>query len=327
VREADLEDMPTVLVTGNAGFIGSHLTERLLALGHTVIGFDNFDPFYDPAIKRKNLAAVAAHARFSFVEGDLRRNDQVEALFAGRRVDRIFHGAARAGVRPSLKDPLLYEEVNVRGTLHLLEAAVRHGVGNFVFASSSSVYGEQKKVPFSEADPVDHPISPYAATKKACELMCFTYHHLYRLPVTCLRFFTVYGPRQRPEMAIHAFTRAIARGEPLALFGDGSARRDFTYIDDIIAGVIAALDRPHPYEIINLGESQTIALRDLIARLERLIGRPAIIRSLPAEPGDVPITFADVTKAKALLDYEPSTSIERGLERFVAWHRAETAAG
>src|SRR5574341_397979 len=264
--------MPTVLVTGNAGFIGSHLSERLLALGHTVIGFDNFDPFYDPAIKRKNLAVVASHPRFTVVEGDLRRRDQVEALFVGRR------------------------------TLHLLEAAVSHAVGNFVFASSSSVYGEQKKVPFSETDPVDHPISPYAATKKACELMCFTYHHLYRLPVTCLRFFTVYGPRQRPEMAIHAFTRAITRGEPLKLFGDGSARRDFTYIDDIIAGVLAALDRPHPYEIVNLGESQTIAVRDLIARLEQLIGKPATVHALPAEPGDVPMTYADVTKAKAVLD-------------------------
>ncbi|HET8760368.1 MAG TPA: NAD-dependent epimerase/dehydratase family protein [Nitrospiria bacterium] len=317
--------MPTVLVTGNAGFIGSHLTERLLALGHSVVGFDNFDPFYDPAIKRKNLAIVTSHPHFTFVEGDLRRREQVDALFAGCRIDRIFHGAARAGVRPSLKDPLLYEEVNVRGTLHLLEAATRHRVDNFVFASSSSVYGEQKKVPFSETDPVDHPISPYAATKKACELMCFTYHHLYSLPTTCLRFFTVYGPRQRPEMAIHAFTRAIERGEPLKLFGDGSARRDFTYIDDIIAGVTAALDRPHPYEVINLGESQTIALRDLIARLEQLLGKRANIQALPAEPGDVPITYADVSKARALLDYNPSTPVEDGLARFVAWYR--TTAG
>jgi UDP-glucuronate 4-epimerase len=316
--------MPTVLVTGNAGFIGSHLTERLLAAGHSVIGFDNFDPFYDPAIKRKNLAIVASHPRFTFVEGDLRRRDEVDGLFAGRRIDRIFHGAARAGVRPSLKDPLLYEDVNVRGTLHLLEAAVRHRVDNFVFASSSSVYGEQKKVPFSETDPVDHPISPYAATKKACELMCFTYHHLYRLPTTCLRFFTVYGPRQRPEMAIHAFTRAIARGEPLRLFGDGSARRDFTYIDDIIAGVTAALDRSHPYEVVNLGESQTIALRDLIARLERLLGKRANVQALPPEPGDVPVTFADVSKAKAVLDYTPSTPIDDGLARFVAWYRETT---
>ena len=318
--------MPTVLVTGNAGFIGSHLVERLLDQGYSVVGFDNLDPFYDPAIKRRNLATALAHPRFTFVEGDLRRRDQVDALFAGRRIDRVFHGAARAGVRPSLKDPLLYEEVNVRGTLHLLEAAVRHGVTNFVFASSSSVYGEQKKVPFSETDPVDAPISPYAATKKAGELMCYTYHHLYRLPVTCLRFFTVYGPRQRPEMAIHAFTRAIARGEPLSLFGDGSARRDFTYIDDIIAGVLAALDRPHPYEIINLGESQTIELRDLIRRLERIIGRSAVIKALPAEPGDVPLTYADVSKARAMLGYVPSTPVDAGLERFVAWYRTERAS-
>ncbi|MFZ5876755.1 MAG: NAD-dependent epimerase/dehydratase family protein [Nitrospirota bacterium] len=316
--------MPTVLVTGNAGFIGSHLTERLLALGHAVVGFDNFDPFYDPAIKRRNLSNVASHPKFTFIEGDLRRREDVDGLFVGRRIDRIFHGAARAGVRPSLKDPLLYEDVNVRGTLHVLEAAVKHQVGNFVFASSSSVYGEQKKVPFAETDPVDHPISPYAATKKACELMCFTYHHLYKLPVTCLRFFTVYGPRQRPEMAIHAFTRAIARGEPLKQFGDGSARRDFTFIDDIIAGVTAALDRPHPYEVINLGESQTIALRDVIARLERLLGKRANVQALPPEPGDVPVTYADVSKAKALLDYTPSTSIDDGLARFVAWYREAT---
>jgi len=318
--------MPTVLVTGNAGFIGSHLVERLLDQGYEVVGFDNLDPFYDPAIKRRNLATALAHPGFAFVEGDLRRRDQVDALFSGRRIDRVFHGAARAGVRPSLKDPLLYEEVNVRGTLHLLEAAVRHGVSNFVFASSSSVYGEQKKVPFAETDPVDGPISPYAATKKAGELMCYTYHHLYRLPVTCLRFFTVYGPRQRPEMAIHAFTRAIARGEPLSLYGDGSARRDFTYIDDIVAGVLAALDRPHPYEIINLGESQTIELRDLIRRLERVIGRPAVINTLPAQPGDVPITYADVNKARAMLGYVPSTTIDAGLERFVAWYRTERAS-
>lgn len=314
--------MPTVLVTGNAGFIGSHLVERLLDLGHSVVGFDNFDPFYDPAIKRRNLAAAQAHPRFEFIEGDLRRREQVDALFAGRRIDRVFHGAARAGVRPSLKDPLLYEEVNVRGTLHLLEAAVCHGVANFVFASSSSVYGEQKKVPFAETDPVDGPISPYAATKKAGELMCYTYHHLYRLPVTCLRFFTVYGPRQRPEMAIHAFTRAIERGEALALYGDGSARRDFTYIDDIIAGVLAALERPHPYEIFNLGESETIEVRELIRRLERIMGKKAIVDARPAEPGDVPVTFADVAKARAMLGYVPSTPIDVGLERFVAWYRA-----
>ncbi len=317
--------MPTVLVTGNAGFIGSHLVEKLLDQGHEVVGFDNFDPFYDPAVKRRNVAAVLAHPRFTLVEGDLRRREHVEALFAGRRINRIFHGAARAGVRPSLKDPLLYEEVNVRGTLHLLEAAVHHGVTNFVFASSSSVYGEQKKVPFSETDPVDNPISPYAATKKAGELMCYTHHHLYGLPITCLRFFTVYGPRQRPEMAIHAFTRAIAHGEPLSLYGDGSARRDFTYIDDIIAGVLAALERPHPYEIINLGESETIQVREVIARLERIIGKPAIVRTLPAEPGDVPMTYADVRKARALLGYVPSTPVDVGLKRFVEWYQSAQA--
>lgn len=318
--------MPTVLVTGNAGFIGSHVVERLLDRGDTVVGFDNFDPFYDPAIKRRNLATVQARPRFTFVEGDLRNRAQVDALFADRRIDYVFHAAARAGVRPSLKDPLLYEEVNVRGTLHLLEAAVRNRVANFVFASSSSVYGEQKKIPFSETDPVDNPISPYAATKKAGELICYTYHHLYGLPVTCLRFFTVYGPRQRPEMAIHAFTRAIARGESLVLYGDGSARRDFTYIDDIVAGVLSALDRAHPYEIINLGESRTIELKELIRLLERLLDKRAAVASHPHQPGDVPVTYADVSKARALLDYAPSTPIETGLQRFVEWYRMEHAA-
>ena len=317
--------MATVLVTGNAGFIGSHVVERLLARGDSVVGFDNFDPFYDPAIKRRNLAAVQGHPRFRFVEGDLRERAQVDALFSDRQIDRVFHAAARAGVRPSLKDPLLYEEVNVRGTIHLLEAAVRHRVANFVFASSSSVYGEQKKLPFSESDSVDNPISPYAATKKAGELICYTYHHLYGLPVTCLRFFTVYGPRQRPEMAIHAFTRAIARGEALVLYGDGSARRDFTYIDDIVVGVLAALDRVHPYEIINLGESRTIELKELILLLERLLDKRAAISAHPAQPGDVPVTYADVSKARALLDYVPSTSIEGGLQRFVEWYRMEAA--
>jgi len=318
--------MATVLVTGNAGFIGSHVVERLLDRGDAVVGFDNFDPFYDPAIKRRNLATVQGHPRFTFVEGDLRDRGRVDALFADRRIDRVFHAAARAGVRPSLKDPLLYEDVNVRGTLHLLEAAVRHRIANFVFASSSSVYGEQKKTPFSETDPVDNPISPYAATKKAGELICYTYHHLYGLPVTCLRFFTVYGPRQRPEMAIHAFTRAIARGEPLVLYGDGGARRDFTYIDDIVAGVLAALDRVHPYEIINLGESRTIELKELIRLIERLLDKRAAISSQPAQPGDVPVTYADVSKARALLDYVPSTPIETGLQRFVEWYRMEHAA-
>ena len=316
--------MPTVLVTGNAGFIGSHLVERLLDQGHDVVGFDNLDPFYDPAIKRKNLAIAASHPNFTFVEGDLRRRDQVDALFAGRRIERIFHGAARAGVRPSLKDPLLYEEVNVRGTLHLLEAAARHRVDNFVFASSSSVYGEQKKVPFSETDPVDHPISPYAATKKACELMCFTYHHLYGLPVTCLRFFTVYGPRQRPDLAIHAFTRRLASGQAVPRFGDGSTERDYTYVADIVAGVVAAVQWVRQgqaaFEIVNLGGARTTRLDRLIELIAAALGVTPVVEPRPMQPGDVRRTCADVTKAARLLGYRPVTPVEEGIPRFVRWY-------
>jgi UDP-glucuronate 4-epimerase len=313
------------LVTGGAGFIGSHVVEALLARGERVVCVDNFDSFYDPAIKRANLRAVASHERFSLVEADIRDQGAMAGLFETHRVNRVFHAAARAGVRPSLADPLLYEDVNVRGTITLLEAVRRRPISVFVFASSSSVYGGLTTVPFSETAVVNRPISPYAATKLAGEVICHTYHHLYGLPITCLRFFTVYGPRQRPEMAIHQFVRLIEAGQPVPMFGDGSAKRDFTYIDDIVQGILAALDQPFPYEIFNLGESETIELRALIQLIEQNLGKKARIERLPAQPGDMPVTYADITKAKTLLKYRPSTPVKDGVKRFVEWFRDKRA--
>jgi UDP-glucuronate 4-epimerase len=314
------------LVTGGAGFIGSHVVEALLARGERVVCVDNFDSFYDPAIKRANLRAVMAHERFSLVEADIRDQGAMAKLCETHRVDRVFHAAARAGVRPSLADPLLYEDVNVRGTITLLEVIRRRPISTFVFASSSSVYGGLTTVPFSETAVVNRPISPYAATKLAGEVICHTYHHLYGLPITCLRFFTVYGPRQRPEMAIHQFVRLIEAGQPVPMFGDGSAKRDFTYIDDVVQGVLAALDQPFPYEIFNLGESETIELKALIQLIEQSLGKKARIEALPAQPGDMPVTYADITKAKALLGYRPSTPVKDGVKQFVEWFRGKRAS-
>lgn len=311
----------STLVTGGAGFIGSHVVEALLARGERVVCVDNFDSFYDPAIKRANLRAALAHRNFSLVEADIRDRAAMERLCEAHQVNRIFHAAARAGVRPSLADPLLYEDVNVRGTITLLEVARRRPISTFVFASSSSVYGGLASVPFSETAVVNRPISPYAATKLAGEVLCFTYHHLYGLPITCLRFFTVYGPRQRPEMAIHQFVRLIEEGKPVPMFGDGSARRDFTYIDDIVQGILAALDKPFPYEIFNLGESETIELRALIRLIEQSMGKEAKIEALPAQPGDMPVTYADITKARSMLGYRPGTPVKDGVKRFVEWFR------
>ncbi len=307
------------LVTGGAGFIGSHVIEALLARGERVVCLDNFDSFYDPAIKRANLQAAIPHPKFHLIEGDIRDRQTVEAACESHGVDRVFHAAARAGVRPSVKDPILYEDVNVRGTMVLLEVACRRAIKNFVFASSSSVYGGVQTVPFSETEPLSRPRSPYAATKLAGELLCYTYHHLYGLPVTCLRFFTVYGPRQRPEMAIHQFVRLVEEDKPLPVFGDGGATRDFTYIDDIVQGVMAALDKPFPFEVFNLGESETIELRDLIRLIEDVLGKKAHVERLPEQPGDMPVTFANVTKARRLLGYRPSTTVKDGLQRFVEW--------
>lgn len=316
--------MPRAMVTGGAGFIGSHLCEALLARGWDVTAVDNFDSFYDPMVKRRNLAACLRNARFRLVEGDIRDANAMEAAVAGAGEGCVLvHLAARAGVRPSIEQPVLYQDVNMMGTAVLLEAARKHGLRKFIFASSSSVYGNNPKVPFAESDPVDNPISPYAATKKAGELLCHTYHHLFGMGVTCLRFFTVYGPRQRPDLAIHKFTKLIEAGRPIPVFGDGSMMRDFTYIDDIIAGVVAAMERCAGYRIYNLGESRPVRLDRLIEEIERTLEKKAVIDRRPPQPGDVERTYADVTRAQSELGYEPRTEIADGLRRFVAWFRAE----
>ena len=310
-----------VLVTGAAGFIGSHTAERLLARGERVIGLDNFDPFYDPALKRANLSAASRDPRFTLVEGDIRDAALLDALFAKEPVRAVIHLAARAGVRPSVEEPALYADVNVRGTTVVLESARQAGVRKVVYASSSSVYGGNTKVPFSEDDPVDHPVSPYAATKKATELVASAYHHLYGIDTIGLRFFTVYGPRQRPEMAIAAFTRRIDEGRPVPVFGDGSALRDYTYIDDIVDGVMGALDRGRGDRVYNLGESETTSLLELVRRIGDALGREPRIEFRPAQPGDVPTTYADIARARRELGYHPAVRVAEGIPRFVAWHR------
>jgi UDP-glucuronate 4-epimerase len=318
-----------ILVTGGAGFIGSHLCERLLCAGHDLVVVDNFNDFYDPALKRRNIGEVAETAvrtghEFLLCEGDIRDGELVAALFAQERPEAVIHLAAAAGVRPSIQDPLYYEEVNVRGTMHLLESAKREGVRPFIFASSSSVYGNNPKIPFAETDPVDNPISPYAATKKGGELICHTYHHLYGMNIACLRFFTVYGPRQRPDLAINKFTRLILEGKPLPLYGDGSTSRDYTYIDDIIDGLEMALawvcaDEAR-YDIFNLGESRPVELRCLVEIIEATTGEKSLIERLPLQPGDVERTFADTTKSATVLGYRPKTTIEDGIRAFVSWY-------
>ena len=308
------------VVTGAAGFIGSHLCERLLADGWAVTGIDNFDDFYDPQVKRRNVTSCLASENFRLVEADIRDSDAVVRA-VDKGVDVIVHLAAKAGVRPSIIEPVLYADVNVMGTTVMLEAAKTRNVGKFIFASSSSVYGNNKKVPFCEDDNVDFPISPYAATKKAGELICHTYHHLCGMSVTCLRFFTVYGPRQRPDLAIHKFARLIERGKPIPVYGDGSMMRDFTYIDDIIEGTVAAIDRCSGFNIYNLGESRPISVNGLIAEIEKALGRKALKEHLPLQPGDVERTYADVTRASRDLGYKPAISIQTGLQKFVAWLR------
>jgi len=309
-----------VIVTGCAGFIGSHLTERLLAEGWQVLGIDNFDDFYDPQVKRRNIRTCLESDRFEILEADIRDVVAMEKALA-HGADVIVHLAARAGVRPSIEKPLLYADVNVNGTITLLESARKHRIGKFVFGSSSSVYGNNKKVPFSEDDNVDFPISPYAATKKAGELICHTYHHLYGIDITCLRFFTVYGPRQRPDLAIHKFARLIEQDKPIPVYGDGSMMRDFTYIDDIIDGTIAAVRSCGGFEIYNLGESRPVSVNDLIAQIESALGKQAVKEYQPPQAGDVERTYADVTKAVSQLGYNPSTSLEVGLQKFVTWLR------
>lgn len=311
------------IVTGGAGFIGSHVVDRLLAEGAEVTVVDNFDPFYGRSAKEENLRGALRSPRCRLAELDIRDATKVEALVGDFRPDAIVHLAARAGVRPSIEDPSLYTDVNVTGTVRWLEAASRcEPRPRFVYASSSSVYGDRRDAPFRETDPVDLPISPYAATKKACELLAFTFHHLHGLPVTGLRFFTAYGPRNRPDLAIARFTHLIDLGEPVPMYGDGTTRRDYTFVGDIVDGIMRAVERCDGHRIYNLGNSQPVELRQLIDEIAASLGKPAIIRRLPEQAGDVRLTFADIRRASAELDYSPKTSLRDGLSRYVAWYRA-----
>jgi UDP-glucuronate 4-epimerase len=317
------------LVTGGAGFIGSHVCERLLKLGHSVYAFDDLNDFYAPALKRQNLAEVSAAGghRFTFRAGDITDAGALQGAFGSARFDQVIHLAARAGVRPSLQKPALYQRVNVEGTVNVLEAGLAAGVKKLVIASSSSVYGVNARVPFRETDPIFTPISPYAASKLACEALGHVYHHVHGLDVTMLRFFTVYGPRQRPDLAIYKFASLISAGRPIPVFGDGSTARDYTYIDDIVEGVVACTSRNFGYEVFNLGESQTVRLDRLIELLEGALGRKAVLDRQAAQPGDVPQTFADITRAREKLGYAPKTKIEEGIPKFVEWFQSAGRRG
>jgi len=330
------------LVTGGAGFIGSHVCERLLRDGHKVWAFDDLNDFYDPQFKQRNLREVQALAPwnksarqaatadgpasstgrakpFEFVRGDITDRAALDEIFSSVKFDQVIHLAARAGVRPSLADPALYQRVNVEGTVNVLEAARTHRVKKIIIASSSSVYGMNSKTPFAENDPIFSAVSPYAASKLACEALGHVWHHIYKMDVTMLRFFTVYGPRQRPDLVIYKFAKLINAGKPIPVFGDGTAARDYTFITDTLDGIIACTQKEFGYEIFNLGESQTIQLNDLIALLEKLLGKKAVIDRQPVQPGDVPITFADISKARAKLGYNPQVKIAQGLPKFVDW--------
>ena len=315
-----------ILVTGGAGFIGSHVCERLLRSGHSVCAFDDLNDFYSPALKQANLRDLQSLALpFSFIHGDLTDAAAVEEAFASKPFDQVIHLAARAGVRPSLQQPALYQRVNVEGTVNLLEAARARAVRKVTIASSSSVYGVNAKVPFSESDPIFSAISPYAASKLACEALGHTYHHVYGMDIAMLRFFTVYGPRQRPDLAIHKFASLISAGKPIPVFGDGSTARDYTYVTDTVDGILACTRQEFGFDIFNLGESQTVRLDYLIALLEQALGKTANIDRQPPQPGDVPITFADISKARVKLGYNPTVKIETGIPKFVEWFRSVQA--
>ncbi len=314
------------IVTGGAGFIGSHLVDRLLAEGGELIVVDNFDPFYDRASKESNLAAAVRNPRCRLVELDIRDAHRADALVEQTRPDAIVHLAARAGVRPSIALPRLYTEVNVLGTVVWLEAACRlEPRPRFIYASSSSVYGDRASGPFRETDPVDLPVSPYAATKKACELLAHSFHHLHGLPVTGLRFFTAYGPRNRPDLAVAKFTRLIDQGQPVPMFGDGTSRRDYTYVDDIVDGVVRAIERCTSHHLYNLGNSEPVALRDMIDAIALALGKPAVVESLPEQPGDVRQTFAAIERAAHELGYQPRTPFHVGLDQYIAWYRSQAS--
>jgi UDP-glucuronate 4-epimerase len=312
------------LVTGGAGFIGSHVCERLLHSGHAVWVLDDLNPFYSPAVKQRNLDEITSLGKpFTFIHGDLADVKVLENLFQQGRFDQIIHLAARAGVRPSLDEPELFQQVNVEGTVNVLEAARRHGVKKVLLASSSSVYGVNKKVPFAESDPVFSVISPYAASKLACEALGHVYHYVYGLDVAMLRFFTVYGARQRPDLAIHKFAKLITAGKPIPVFGDGLTARDYTYISDIVDGIIACTERKFAYEIFNLGGSQSVTLAHLIELLEKALGQKAVIKRLPIQPGDVPLTYADIAKSGKYLNYAPKIKIDEGIPLFVEWFKKQ----
>ncbi len=313
--------MSLILITGAAGFIGSHLAERLLARGEQVVGLDNFDPFYPREAKERNLSGPKVHPGFTFVEADLRDAGAMAGLVERHRPRRIVHLAAKAGVRPSLENPAAYVEANVHGTLNLLLACQRFPVEHFVFASSSSVYGKDVQAACTEEAPTDSPASPYGATKKAGEVLCFTYHQLLKIPVTCLRLFTVYGPRQRPDLAIHKFVRLLEAGKAVPFFGDGSSRRDHTFVDDTVRGITAALDRPDGYQIYNLGRGNPVTLNEMLKAVESALGKEAVLDPQPEQPGDVRTTWADISKAQTRLGYQPKVQLEEGVERFVKWWR------
>ena len=308
-----------ILVTGGAGFIGSHLCEALLKQNHRVICYDNFDNFYDSRIKEQNILSCVSHPNYKLIQNDILDYSVLNNVFRSNNIDLVIHLAARAGVRSSIQDPMLYQKVNIEGTMNILEALREFSVKKLILASSSSVYGNNKKVPYAEIDNVDCAISPYAATKKACEVIAYTYHHLYQIDTFCLRFFTVYGPRQRPEMAIHCFTKSIYEGDSINLYGDGTSKRDYTYIDDIVTGITQCMNRLKGYEILNLGESKTTSLIDLVRMIERAVGKKAQINWLPQQPGDVAMTFANIVKAKELIGYNPKTTVENGIMKFTDW--------
>ena len=308
----------SILVTGGAGFIGSHLCRALLQKGEEVVCIDDFNDYYDPKLKEYRIRQIQS-PKFFLYRADITDFEALKKIFSKHKIESVVHLAARAGVRASIQNPLLYEKINVQGTINLLELSKR--VRNFVFASSSSVYGGNSKIPFSENDRVDNPISPYAATKKSGELICHTFHHLYKIPITCLRFFTVYGPMGRPDMVIFKFTKAILEGKELTRFGDGSSKRDYTYIADVVSGILAALKGQHDYEIVNLGNSKPIQLNHVISLIEKETGKKAKIKEMAVQEGDVPITYADITKAKKLLGYNPKVSIEEGIKNYVDWYK------
>lgn len=310
-----------ILVTGAAGFIGSHVCEHFINSGHNITGIDNFDTFYPINFKKLNLAQLKQNKQFQFYNADIRNDKTLNKIFSSSKTDIVIHLAAKAGVRPSIDSIAEYYDVNVNGTVSILESMRQQGVKKMIFASSSSIYGNNPKVPFSETDRVDNPISPYASTKKSGELLCHVYNHLYNFDITCLRFFTVYGPRQRPDLAIHKFTRLIDEGKPIPFYGDGSSSRDYTYIDDIINGISCALSHLKGYNIYNLGESKVINLKELVKIIENIFGKKAILNQLPLQPGDVIKTYADIAKAKSEIGFNPNYDFETGINEFVKWYK------